>query len=382
MSSTKALIDINNLISNINTIKSFLSPSTKLLMPVKANAYGHGSLLCAQAAQSNGIDFLSIARVSEGQFLRENNITLPILLFSLANPDEIAPMVQLDITPFVFDKEYIDLVAQAAREANKKNYKVHLAVDSGMGRIGCRKEEALELALYIESKGLCLEGMCTHMAVSDSITEENRIYTQKQFDYFMEACTSVKNAGINVPLCHCCNSAATFDHKEMHLDMVRPGITFYGYYPDEITREYLESAGKATDLKPVMTLITEVCSIRSFHKGESIGYGRTWTCTEDTDIAVLPIGYGDGLFRRFGQKGLKVAINGAEYPVVGRICMDQCMVNIGKSSGIHRWDKAVIFGDRKHGALQSAQEIADNTSTISYEITSAITDRVPRTRII
>ena len=376
---TNAIINIENLRHNIREIKKCVSQNTKILMPVKANAYGHGSLICARVAQEMGIDYLSVARVKEAVPLRENGIKLPILLFSLCSPEEVEEALDLNITPFVFDREYIDLFAEACRKKNIKNYPVHLAVDSGMGRIGCYKEESADLALYIENTGvLHLQGMCTHFAVSDATDNDSIDYTRKQFAYFTEAIENVKKAGITPEICHCSNSAATLAYPDMQLDMIRPGIIFYGYYPDQVNREYLNKKGKDILLKPVMTLETRVCSIRHISKGMSIGYGRTWTAQEDTDIAVLPIGYGDGLYRRFAQKGLSVSINGKPYPVVGRICMDQCMVNIGNNSCIKRWDKVIIFGDRENGALQTAQDLADSTSTISYEITTEVGNRITR----
>ena len=382
--STVAVIHIDNLKHNINEIKKCIdSTRTRLLMPVKADAYGHGSLICARIAQEEGIDFLSIARVSEARVLRENGITLPILLFSLCDPEEVKEAIDLKITPFVYDREYIDLFAEECRKRNLKDYPVHLAVDSGMGRIGCYREEAAGLASYINETGrLKLEGMCTHFAVSDAKDSKSNAFTEKQFAYFSEAIQNVRNAGINPGICHCANSAATLDRKEMHLDMVRPGIIYYGYYPDEVNAGYLERQDKDIVLKPVMSLETKVCSIRKFTKGQSVGYGRTWTASTDTDIAVLPIGYGDGLLRRFAQKGLNVSINGKEYPVVGRICMDQCMVDIGKDSGIKRWDKAIIFGDISKGASQTAEALAESASTISYEITTEIASRVPRIPVL
>ena len=157
-----------------------------------------------------------------------------------------------------------------------------------------------------------------------------------------------------------------------------PGIILYGYYADEVDRAYLERRGTPLDLKPVMTLETEVSAIRHFSAGMSVGYGRSWTAQEDTDIAVLPIGYGDGLLRRWGQCGLHVMIKGKAYPIRGRICMDQCMVELGRDSPVRRWDKVVIFGCGEDGAGQDADAIARATGTISYEITSCITRRVPR----
>ena len=351
-----------------------------MCVAVKADAYGHGAVACAKAAVSCGVDFLAVATVDEGIELRRAGIKTPILMLSICSPEEIPSAVRHSITPLVFDKEYIALFDKAASQRLlPKKFPVHLAVDTGMGRIGCQPEEAAEIAKYIDSsKSLKLGGMQTHFAVSDSTTKENRAYTKQQFTLFKKAIDSVRNEGIDPGICHCANSAATLDLPDMHLDMVRPGIIVYGYYPDMINKTYLEKKGTPINLKPVMTLETEVSAIRSFAKGKSIGYGRTWTATKSTEIAVLPIGYADAFFRRFSTAKVKIAINGKPYPVRGRICMDQCMVDIGQQNDVKRWDKAVIFGAAEDGALQTAGDIANLTDTISYEITSAVTKRVPR----
>lgn len=379
MRSTKAIIHLENLKSNIRQIKACAKPGTKMLVPVKANAYGHGSVECAKAALEAGADFLAVATCEEGITLRKNHIKAPILLFSLCSIDEVEDVVNYGITPFVFDEEYIQSFDDACKKAKIQNFSVHLAVDTGMGRIGCYPEEAGNLAKKIsESSCLTLGGMCTHLAVSDSIAEENIAYTLSQKERFLKAVENVKNVGIEPGILHMSNSAASLALPEFHLDMIRPGIIVYGYYPDEVDQKYLESKGIKVELKPVMTLETEVCAIREFKKGMSVGYGRTWTCEEDTKIAVLPIGYGDGFLRRNAKAGIQVAINGKNYPVRGRICMDQCMVEIGNDSDVKRWDKAVIFGDAKDGALQNADDLAEMTDTISYEITTCILERVPR----
>jgi alanine racemase len=379
MRCTKAIIHLDNFKKNIKAIKSFTKPGTKMCVAVKADAYGHGAVQCAKAAVACGVDFLAVATVDEGVQLRTAGIKKPILMLSLCCPEEVPVAVAHKITPLVFDKEYISLFDAAAHKQGLKKYAVHLAVDTGMGRIGCLPEEAVEIAEYITScKSLVLGGMQTHFAVSDSTKPENRRYTKEQFKRFTQAIDSVKEAGINPGICHCANSAATLDLPEMHLDMVRPGIIVYGYYPDMINKAYLQKKGTPINLKPVMTLETEVSAIRPFTKGRSVGYGRTWTASSKTDIGVLPIGYADAFFRRFSTLKVKVAIKGKEYPVRGRVCMDQVMIDLGKHSKVKRWDKVVIFGDKKDGALQTAQDIATLTDTISYEITSAVTKRVPR----
>ena len=377
MRATIAEIYTDNLRHNLIQIKNLLSPATKMCVAVKANAYGHGAVECAEIALACGADFLAIAAVSEGIELREAGIHAPLLLLSLCQPEEMDTLVANDITPFVFDADYIDLVAQAVQKAGKENYAVHIAVDTGMGRIGCYPENAADIARHILSTGaLAVAGMGTHFAVADSPAESDEAYTAQQYARFTQAIEEVKAAGINPGICHCCNSAATLEKPEYHLDMVRPGIIVYGYYPDGKSREYYEKKNIPIDLRPVMALTTKVVAVRPVKKGMSVSYGHTWTAEEDTAIGVLPIGYADGLFRRLSPH-LQIAVAGKAYPVRGRICMDQCMIDIGKDP-VKRWSEALVFGPKESGAVLTAQELADATGTISYEITSAITKRVPR----
>ena len=380
---THAEINLGNFKSNIKNIKALLEPQTKVCVAVKANGYGNGAVRCAKAAKEAGADFLAIAAVSEGIELRENGVDLPLLMLSLCCPEEIPDVIKYSITPLIFDKEVIKLYdRELEKNGTQLKFSVHMAVDTGMGRIGIRKEEAAEIArAIVNSKHLTLGGMCTHFAVSDSLTPEDVAYTEKQHDDFMTAIKNVEDAGINPGIRHCCNSPATLNHPEWQLDMVRPGIVVYGYYPDQITKEYLEKKGTPVEIKPVMTLVSGVCAIRHFSKGQSVSYGHTWTAEEDTDIAVIPCGYGDGFLRRFNEI-VKPSINGKSYPIRGRICMDQFMIDIGHDNkDVKRWDKVILFGDKTCGAIVDAQDIADATNTIPYEIMTGISSRVERVYI-
>lgn len=290
-------------------------------------------------------------------------------------------VVKYSLTPLVFDEEYIGFVKEAAASLNVKDFSVHLAVDTGMGRIGCLPEDAGKVAKIITESGwLKLCGICTHFSVADSTEKQNVEYTQNQFRLFMEAVENVKKEGINPGIRHCSNSALTLTQPQMHLDMCRPGIIAYGYYPGQVDKTYFKNKGEKVFLKPVMELVTKVVAIRDFEKDKSVSYGRRWTSKNKTKIGVLPIGYADGLFRRFNQEETKlfVTIKNKKYPVCGRICMDQCMIELGEDSDVKRYDEAVVFGPEECGALMSAQEIADATGTISYEITCGVSKRVPR----
>ena len=377
---SKAIIYTENLKNNIVEIKKCLSPQTKLCIAVKADSYGHNAILTSKLAEEAGVEFLAVATVDEGIELRNAGIKCNILLLSICIPEEYESLFKYDITPLIFDLENIKNLSDAADKYfnNNAKFKVQLAVDTGMGRIGCYPDEAGEQAQVINnSNHLILSGMCTHFAVSDSLDKENIEFTNKQYEDFEKAIENVKNKGIDPGICSCSNSAAIMNNKNMHINMVRAGIITYGYYPDDITKEYLKSVNKDIELKPVLSLETKVVAIRHFKKGQSISYGRIYVCENDTDIAVLPIGYADGLLRRFSP-GLCVTINGKNYPVRGRICMDQCMVELGKNHNVKLWDKVLIFGPKESGALNTADDLAKIGKTISYEVLTSISKRIER----
>ena len=377
---SKAIIYTENLKNNIVEIKKCLSPQTKLCIAVKADSYGHNAILTSKLAEEAGVEFLAVATVDEGIELRNAGIKCNILLLSICIPEEYESLFKYEITPLIFDLENIKKLSDAADKylTNNAKFKVQLAVDTGMGRIGCYPDEAGEQAQVINnSNHLILSGMCTHFAVSDSLDKENIEFTNKQYEDFEKAIENVKNKGIDPGICSCSNSAAIMNNKNMHINMVRAGIITYGYYPDDITKEYLKSVNKDIELKPVLSLETKVVAIRHFKKGQSISYGRTYVCENDTDIAILPIGYADGLLRRFSP-GLCVTINGKNYPVRGRICMDQCMVELGKNHNVKLWDKVLIFGPKESGALNTADDLAKIGKTISYEVLTSISKRIER----
>ena len=382
MRCTKAVIHTENLKYNLEQIRRHVRPKTEICVAVKADSYGHGAVLTAKLAHEvGGINYFAVATVDEGIELRENGITENIIVLSLCVPEEFDSLFSYNLTPFTFGKDYISALSNAADSyfKNDEKFPVFLAVDTGMGRIGCYPEEAGDEAELIENCAhLHLKGMASHFCESDSVTTECQKFTHLQYEQFCKAVENVQAKGINPGICSIGNSAAIMNNHDMYFDMVRPGIITYGYYPDQITKEYLLSKHENFDIKPVMSVETQVVAIRHFPKGKSVSYGRTYFCEDETDIAVLPIGYADGILRRFSP-GLEVTINGKKYPVCGRICMDQCMVNIGKDNPeVHLWDKVIIFGPQESGALTTADDLAKTGGTISYEVLTAIGKRVRR----
>lgn len=376
---TKAVLYQDNLRYNLKNIKKYIGNNVKMCVAVKADAYGHNAVLTAKIAQECSVEYLAVATVEEGIELRNNGITAKILLLSLCTNEEMSDLIKNKIIPLVYSFEHIGMLKKACTTLQQQKYPVFLAIDTGMGRIGCLPKDAGKEALYIEENEILkLEGMCTHFSVSDSQKKENIEYTEKQFEDFKLAIENVKKSGINPGVCSCANSAALLCNPKMHLDMVRPGIITYGYYPDKDVKEFINSRNIDFDIKPVLAFETKVASIRHFNQGKSISYGREWICDDDTDIAVLPVGYADGLLRRFSP-GLYVTINGENYPIRGRICMDQCMVDIGKNNDkVKLWDKAIIFGPEESGALNTADTLAEIGNTISYEVLTSLSKRVKR----
>lgn len=407
-----AEIYLGNLAHNIAQIRNNVRPGVKICAAVKADAYGHGAVRCAKTAVACGVEFLSVATVDEGIELRKAGISQPILVLSLCDAHELRALVRYNLTPLVGDSEYIDLIEDAARrffksqknsaggipanpnkensadgnstdkktsaENARKRFAVHLAVDTGMGRIGCLPHEASGLAKQIAaSQTLSLGGVCTHFSSADETGSSDRRFTQGQYEKFMHAIDSIRAEHIDPGIVHCSSSAALLEHREWQFDMVRPGIILYGYCAGKITKEYLSKKGIAFDAKPVMALVASVSAIRTLPKGASVSYGRTWKCETETKIAVLTIGYADGVLRR-SSPNLKVAIRGKEYPVRGRVCMDQCMAEIGMESDAKRFDRAVLFGPEESGALRTAQDVADEQGTIPYEILTCVSKRVKR----
>mgnify|MGYP002852519812 CR=1 FL=1 len=422
MRATRAIIHLENLEHNISEIRNLIDKNKKICMPVKADGYGHGAVEIARRAVKCGVSCLAVATVDEGIELRKAGIKCPILIFSLPSMEELISLTTYDITPFVFEDYYIDELQKVAMRFVKK-LDVYLKVDSGMGRIGCKITDAQHLALKInDCPNLNLAGVATHLCVSDSVKKMDIEFTEKQIENFEWAVNSIRAVKINPGIVTCSASGGVLMYADKaQFDMVRPGILFYGYYPDNSVRDFLvEENGFAPDFKPVMELKTKIESIKKVEKGTSVSYGRTWFASEDTYIATLPIGYADGLLRHFAGK-LSVRINGRMYPIVGRICMDQCMVDLGSDCGekdgkkIKVWDDVVIFGPEESGEggtmadFSSGEFLVKNTAdtlaqiaacgsavsgnaacgntadtlaqiadTISYEITCSINKRVPR----
>ena len=363
MRATRAVIDLNHLRDNIALVRERTGVS--VCVPVKAGAYGHGALPVARAALEAGARCLAVAAVEEGEELREGGIKAPVILFSIPLFEEIPRLVAARLESFAAGADYINALADEAARRGRRAA-VHLKVDTGMGRIGCRPEEAAELAALTAARGLFLAGTATHLAVSDSVSEDDRAYTALQLDRFRAALDGIRARGIDPGLVHAANSGAVTFHREAWFDMVRPGILLYGYAPRKDGRP-------ALPVKPLMTLESRIVFLKKVKKGESVSYGRTWTAKRDTVAGTVPAGYGDGFPRQAGGRW-NVFAGGRLCPVIGRICMDQFVVDMGPEAEAKTGDPVFIFG----GPAPDAEELASRIGTIPYEICCNINKRVPR----
>ncbi len=369
---TEARIYLSNFEHNIQVIKK-ITNNKKICIAVKANAYGHGAIEIAKKAADLQADFISIATVPEGIEIRNAGVNLPILLLGVCNREEITELVENNITPLVADIEFVQLLENAIKNQHKKDYNVHIKLDTGMSRHGCNEFKALELAQYIENSAYVkTEGICTHLAVSDSFLEDDITFTKKQIAVFSKIIENLTTHGIHVGIKHCSASGGILLHPEAYFDMVRPGILCYGYLPDSSLSDFARKHNYT--FKPVMELLSHVTAIKKIKAGDSVSYGRTWIAKKDTTIASLCIGYADGL-NRLLSNNFEVTIGSKRYPIIGRICMDQCLIEIGEDN-IERWSEAIIFGP--HENMYTAMDIAKKLNTISYEVLCLINQRVIR----
>jgi len=365
---THVKVHLENIKANIEAIRERIGSSRKILIAVKANAYGHGAVEVSRMAEKTSVDFLGIATIPEGIQLRQAGIKLPILKFGPTFQEEIAEAIRNDITLPICD-ETAAIETQLACTPLAKKLPVHIKVDTGMGRVGTSPENAPALANFIEKEcpSLTIEGVFTHLPVSDS---KDTSYTMKQVELFKNCVDRIQQTiGRKIAIAHCANSGAVLNHPEAWMDMVRPGIMIYGYYPDKNTP-------KSLPLHPGLSFHTRVSFRKKVTKGTSIGYGCTWIAERDTWIATIPVGYADGFNRLFSNTG-RVLINGKSYPIVGRVCMDQSMVNLGPETRVAVGDVVTLIG--KNGDAEiTCDEWAEKLHTITYEVTCQINSRVER----
>ncbi|MGG7176854.1 alanine racemase [Clostridium paraputrificum] len=362
-----AEIDLDSIAENMRNIKTLVKDK-EVIAVVKADAYGHGAIDVVPTLLENGASKLAVAVITEALELRSNDITAPIMILGYTPLEFAEELISNNIEQTVYDLEYAKKLSEVALSLGKKS-KIHIALDTGMGRIGfIPNDKNFEDILEINTlEGIEIEGLFTHFSTSD---EENKEYTHEQFSKIQKFSDMLIKNGINIPLKHASNSGAIIDLPETYLDAVRAGIILYGYYPsDEVKKDRL-------DIKPALTLKTKVCHVKELEKDMYISYGRTFKTNKKSIIATIPIGYADGYSRLLSGKA-KVIINGEFAPVVGRICMDQCMVDVSHIKNVKVGDEVILLG--KKGNLKfDADDIAEIMGTINYEVICMLKQRVPR----
>lgn len=363
-----AEIDLDAIAYNMKNIKN-LAKDKEVIAVVKADCYGHGALDVVPTLLENGASRLAVAVLTEGIELRNDNINAPIMILGYTPSYLNEELIKYDLEQTVYDLDYAKELSKAALSLNKKA-KVHIAIDTGMGRIGfLPTEKAIDDICKICSlEGLEVIGIFTHFSTSD---EKDKEYTNEQFEKFTDLLKKLSNLNIELPIKHVSNSGAIMDMPETYLDAVRAGIILYGYYPsNEVKKENLS-------LKPALTLKATITRVQEMDAGMSISYGRTFKTKRRSLIATIPIGYADG-YSRLLAKNAKVIINGQFAPIVGRICMDQCMIDITDiNSDIKVGDEVIILGEQD-GLRFNADNFAEIMGTINYEILCMLKYRIPR----
>ena len=362
-----AEIDLDALLFNYHQIKAKVGKA-KTLAIVKADSYGHGAVECARALEKEGADYFAVAAPEEALQLRAAGIKAPLLLLGLAPDSMLERLAANDVELAVCSLEAAEHIAQFL---GGRTAKVHVQLDTGMSRLGVEAvkgvEQAGEIVMEIARlPHIDLRGMYTHLCVAD--TREEDEFTKDQIRLFRETAAYVKAHGVDIPLCHCANSAAILRFPEAHFDMVRAGIILYGIHPETWMEDLCE-------LRPVMSLRTRIMQVKTIAQGTTVGYGRTWKAPRDTDIATIGVGYADGLFRLCSNK-IEMLLHGRRVPQVGRVCMDISMLDI---TGVpcRRGDIVTVFG-RDGNARVAAEKLADIAESVPDEMLSNLSKRVPR----
>ena len=364
---TWAEIDLDALAHNYRAARALTGENVKYLGVVKADAYGHGAVQIARKLETLGTDYLAVSSLDEARELRRGGIQAPILILGHTPPDMVSQLIQYNITQTVSARAKAEEYSAEAAACGGR-LKVHMKVDTGMSRLGFlvrgrHFEGGIEaIAASCALPNLEAEGIFTHFSVSDEDDESSEQYTREQYDLFMRVLEALEQCGRTFPIRHCANSGALARYPEMYLDMVRPGIALYGVGAD----------AERLGLRPVMTLKSCISTIKIFDPETDISYGRTFHTKDKTRVGVLPIGYADGLFRGLSNQ-MSVQTESGPAPILGRICMDMTMVDLSGLSSVHVGDAVELFGQK-----QRVDSLAERVGTIPYELTCAVSKRVPR----
>lgn len=365
-----AEINLDNLIYNFNCARRVLSEGTKLCCVVKADAYGHYAPRVARELEAAGADFFAVSNIDEAIQLRNSEIKRPILILGYT-PAECADLLaKYDVAQCVYSLEYARMLSDCAVN-NGVKIKIHIKVDSGMGRLGFRYYSdgvISEIASVCRMRGLEAEGIFTHFAMSDE-GDAGCEYTVAQYKRFSDIVSLLKAQGLAFEYVHCANTAAAFDYADFQMNAVRIGIALYGLSPSA-------QSLKGVTLKPVMALKTVVSQVKTLRRGEAVSYGCDFVADREMRVATVPLGYADGLWRSNGNGALKLWIKNTPAPIIGRICMDQLMLDVSLAENVAIGDEVTVFG--AESTENTADTLALLNNTINYEIVCAVGKRVPR----
>lgn len=371
---TWAQIDLSAIAYNYNAIKNSVNKNTKIICVIKADGYGHGAVPLAHEYQKLGADWFAVSNIEEAMQLRQNDITLPILILGYTPERMVNILAENNISQTIYSTEYGKKIAENAKKIGV-TVNIHIKIDTGMSRIGfmCQdierdKNVINEIAEICNLNNINPQGIFTHFAVSDE-GENGQEATLNQYNCFKFVTNSLSNIGINFEIKHCANSGAILDYKGLQLDAIRAGIILYGLQPSAQVRNKLS-------LKPAMELKSVISHIKTVEKGVTVSYGRTYKTDKLTKIATVPIGYADGYSRSFSDKAYMI-VNSKRARVIGRVCMDQLMLDVSHIDNVKVGDIVTVFGGNFENTV-TADELANIMNSINYEITCNISKRVPR----
>lgn len=368
---TWADVSLDNLSHNYKVLRGNVPASCRFLGVVKADAYGHGAVPISQHLEELGADFLAVSNLEEAVQLRRAAVKLPILLLGYT-PAVYAPeLAEMEIRQEVHSLSYARQLEERLQGTSAK-LRVHLKLDTGMSRLGFfadRPETMEEVLAVFAMPHLAVEGLFTHFSVADSLLPADVAYTKAQYQSFVAVADALAAVNKRPEICHCCNSGGTIAYPEFAMDMVRPGVATYGVAPSAALDGML-------NLKPLMSLRTTISQIRDFPAGTSVGYGRAYETAAPRRLAVVGIGYADGLSRLFSGR-IQFLLHGKKVPVVGNICMDMCMVDVSDVPEAKVGDVAMVFGGSGKAEI-SVNHVAEQLGTISYDILCGINKRIPR----
>lgn len=365
---TWAEVDLKALEYNYIQVKRLAGKDVQMMAVVKANAYGHGTVEISKILEGMGVNYLGVATTDEAVRLRDHGIKTPILVLGSVLPEEVRIAKDRDITLTLCSYDILKEIKRLAKAGEEQGtrIKVHIKVDTGMGRIGVWHEDALHFVKEVSGeKSITLEGIYTHF----SSAGRDEFFTTYQMESFERLLASIEKSWIKIPLKHAANSIAAVDYKRAHLNLARPGLIIYGMYPKH-------TFPKLIKLKPVLSLKTRVVFLKDIPPGRSISYGRTFISQRHTKIATLPIGYADGYHRGLSNKA-EALIRGQYAPIVGKITMDQTMVDVGHIRGVKIGDEVVLIGKQGRHEIR-IEKLARLAGTIAYDFVCAISNRVPR----